>query len=116
MVRGDRDRGARRSVRRDLRHRSRRDGRAHSHRRRPGARGRDPVRVDRDGTVEGPPMAHTASATQVHHDAHAHEHHGPQGILKYIWSTDHKMIAMQYLFTGMAMGLIGAYMAYVFRM
>ena len=65
-------------------------------------------------------MAHTATQTSthapVHHDAHAHEHHGPQGILKYIWSTDHKMIAVQYLFTGMAMGLIGAYFSYVFRM
>jgi cytochrome c oxidase subunit 1 len=35
---------------------------------------------------------------------------------KYLWSTDHKMISMQYLFTGMVMGLIGGYLAYVFRM
>jgi cytochrome c oxidase subunit 1 len=54
------------------------------------------------------------TAVDVHHGAH--EHHGPQGFLKYIWSTDHKMIAMQYLFTGMAMAVIGGYMAYVFRM
>jgi len=50
------------------------------------------------------------------HEQDAHEHHGPQGILKYIWSTDHKIIAMQYLFTGMFMGLVGGLMAYVFRM
>jgi len=57
------------------------------------------------------------TAISVHHDEHhAHEHHGPQGILKYVWSTDHKMIAMQYLFTGMFMAVIGAFMAYVFRM
>jgi cytochrome c oxidase subunit 1 len=57
------------------------------------------------------------TAITVHHDEHhAHEHHGPQGILKYVWSTDHKMIAMQYLFTGMFMAVIGAFMAYVFRM
>jgi len=37
-------------------------------------------------------------------------------VLKYLWSTDHKIIAMQYLFTGMAMALIGGYMAYAFRM
>jgi cytochrome c oxidase subunit 1 len=54
-------------------------------------------------------------------EAHAHEHgahadHGPQGILKYIWSTDHKIIAMQYLFTGMFMAMVGGFMAYVFRM
>jgi cytochrome c oxidase subunit 1 len=35
---------------------------------------------------------------------------------KYVWSTDHKIISMQYLFTGMVMGLIGGYLAYVFRM
>ena len=65
-------------------------------------------------------MAHTATETavhsEIHHDAHAVEHHGPQGWLKYVWSTDHKMIAVQYLFTGMAMGMIGAYFSYVFRM
>ena len=35
--------------------------------------------------------------------------HGPQGWLKYVWSTDHKVIAMQYMFTGMFMGLIGGF-------
>jgi cytochrome c oxidase subunit I len=58
-----------------------------------------------------------ATATETHgNDAHSHEHHGPQGILKYIWSTDHKMIAMQYMFTGMFMAIVGGFMAYVFRM
>jgi cytochrome c oxidase subunit I len=58
-----------------------------------------------------------ATATETHgHDAQSHEHHGPQGILKYIWSTDHKMIAMQYMFTGMFMAIVGGFMAYVFRM
>ena len=54
----------------------------------------------------------------THQEPHLddHAHHGPEGILKYIWSTDHKMIAMQYLFTGMAMAVIGGFMAYVFRM
>jgi len=45
-----------------------------------------------------------------------HAHHGPQGWLKYVWSTDHKVIAMQYMFTGMFMALVGGFMAYVFRM
>ncbi len=48
------------------------------------------------------------------HDDHAD--HGPQGWKKYLWSTDHKVIAMQYMFTGMFMALIGGFMAYVFRM
>jgi len=64
-------------------------------------------------------MAHAAAPTGHGSDTHAHDHHdhhGPQGILKYIWSTDHKIIGMQYLFTGLFMGLIGGLMAYVFRM
>jgi cytochrome c oxidase subunit 1 len=48
-------------------------------------------------------------STQVHHAE-------PGFVQKYLWSTDHKMIAMQYLFTGMGMALIGGFLAYVFRM
>ena len=36
--------------------------------------------------------------------------------LKYFWSTDHKVIGMQYLFTGMFMAAIGGFFAYAFRM
>ncbi|MCC6350272.1 MAG: cbb3-type cytochrome c oxidase subunit I [Candidatus Eisenbacteria bacterium] len=53
--------------------------------------------------------AHVAGAS---HDAHHHQN----WFQKYCWSTDHKMIGMQYMFTGMAMALLGAFMAYVFRM
>jgi cytochrome c oxidase subunit 1 len=59
-------------------------------------------------------MSHTTTA-----EAHAPAHHGhsePGGIMKYLWSTDHKVIALQYMFTGMAMALIAGFMAYVFRM
>lgn len=43
--------------------------------------------------------------------------HAESSVLKkYLWSTDHKVIAMQYLFTGMAMALLGAFFAYGFRM
>jgi cytochrome c oxidase subunit 1 len=49
---------------------------------------------------------------------HAHDdHHAEQSFWStYVFSTDHKMIAMQYMFTGMAMALIGGFMAYAFRM
>ena len=48
---------------------------------------------------------------------HDHRHHGEQSFWsKYVFSTDHKMIAMQYMFTGMAMAIIGGFMAYAFRM
>ena len=55
----------------------------------------------------------------AHADSHGSGHGGhaePSFFHKYLWSTDHKMIAKQYMFTGMAMALIGAFMAYVFRM
>jgi len=60
-------------------------------------------------------MAESIPADATHgHDDH---HHAEQSFWsKYVFSTDHKMIAMQYMFTGMAMGLIGGFMAYVFRM
>src|ERR1044072_6442376 len=53
------------------------------------------------------------------HPATAHDHaaHAPQSFFqKYCWSTDHKMIGMQYMFTGMLMALIGGFTVYVFRM
>jgi cytochrome c oxidase subunit 1 len=60
-------------------------------------------------------MAESApDAADAAHDAH---HHGEMSFWsKYVFSTDHKVIAMQYMFTGMAMALIGGFMAYAFRM
>ena len=51
-------------------------------------------------------------------DAHAEQEHHPKQTFwsKYVFSTDHKMIAMQYMFTGLVMALIGGFFAYVFRM
>jgi cytochrome c oxidase subunit 1 len=51
------------------------------------------------------------------HPAPHGEHHAEQSFWsKYVFSTDHKVIAMQYMFTGMAMALIGGFFAYAFRM
>jgi len=50
------------------------------------------------------------------HD-HEHEHHHKDTfITKYIFSIDHKMIAKQYLITGIIMGIIGVGMSLLFRM
>jgi cytochrome c oxidase subunit 1 len=50
------------------------------------------------------------------HD-HEHEHHHKETfITKYIFSIDHKMIAKQYLITGIIMGVIGVAMSLLFRM
>jgi cytochrome c oxidase subunit 1 len=58
-------------------------------------------------------MAEPIAAPDAHHDDH---HHEQSFWSKYIFSVDHKVIAMQYMFTGMAMALIGGFMAYAFRM
>ena len=44
------------------------------------------------------------------------EHHKQPFINKYIFSTDHKMIAKQYLITGLIMGAIGIFMSILIRL
>src|SRR3970040_2974836 len=52
-----------------------------------------------------------------HVQDHEHEHHHKDTfITKYICSIDHKMIAKQYLITGIFMGIIGVMMSMLFRM
>ena len=52
-----------------------------------------------------------------HEHDHEHEHHHKDTfITKYIFSIDHKMIAKQYLLTGIVMGIIGVGMSMLFRM
>ena len=54
---------------------------------------------------------------QGHDHGHDHEHHHKDTfITKYIFSIDHKMIAKQYLLTGIIMGVIGVGMSLLFRM
>src|SRR5689334_8356126 len=62
-------------------------------------------------------MAHATEHPVAHGGgAHGGAHHDEHWIKKYFWSTDHKIIAFQYMFTGMALAMVGAFMAYVFRM
>ncbi len=58
-------------------------------------------------------MAQTIPADVPVHDE---AHHEESFWSHYVFSTDHKMIAMQYMFTGIFMGLIGGFFAYAFRM
>jgi cytochrome c oxidase subunit 1 len=56
-------------------------------------------------------------SAEVHDNGHEHEHHHKDTfITKYIFSLDHKMIAKQYLITGIIMGIIGVGMSMLFRM
>lgn len=50
------------------------------------------------------------------HDAHDHGHHHDTFISKYVFSMDHKMIAKQFLITGIIMGVLGMSMSLIFRL
>jgi len=56
------------------------------------------------------------ATTAPAHGAAPHGHAEPNWFIKYFYSTDHKIIAFQYMFTGMAMAMLAGFMAYVFRM
>ncbi|WP_127845589.1 cytochrome c oxidase subunit I [Psychroflexus aestuariivivens] len=57
--------------------------------------------------------AQTLANDHSHDDGH---HHEQTFIEKYIFSTDHKMIAKQYLITGLIMGFIGISMSLLMRL
>ncbi|QPF72453.1 cytochrome c oxidase subunit I [Roseateles sp. DAIF2] len=51
------------------------------------------------------------------HDAHDDEHHEPQSFwTKYVWSQDHKVIALQYGGTAIVVGLIGLLLSNLMRL
>lgn len=62
-------------------------------------------------------MASTVVNEHIDHmeDDHAHEHHD-NFITKYIFSTDHKTIAKQYLITGIFWAILGGGMSLIFRL
>ncbi len=64
-------------------------------------------------------VAHDHDHGHAHEHGHDHghdHHHKDTFITKYIFSIDHKMIAKQYLITGIIMGVIGVGMSMLFRM
>ena len=56
------------------------------------------------------------ATTVVQNDTHAENHEELSFLYKYILPVDHKIIGMQYIFTGLIMAVIGGYFAYAFRM
>lgn len=58
----------------------------------------------------------TEHAHDVHHDSHGDHHHHETFISKYIFSMDHKMIAKQFLFTGIMWAIIGGLFSVIFRL
>lgn len=63
-------------------------------------------------------MSTTAVHTEEHidHDAHDHEHHELSFVSKYIFTTDHKTIAKQFLITGIIWAFIGGALSIIFRL
>jgi cytochrome c oxidase subunit 1 len=65
-------------------------------------------------------VLNTAQESKVHvqhgHDEHHDHHHEQSFITKYIFSTDHKMIARQFLITGIIMGFVGGFLSVIFRL
>ncbi len=55
-------------------------------------------------------------AHDVHHGEHAEHHHHETFFTKYIFSQDHKMIAKQFLVTGIIWAVIGGLMSVLFRL
>ena len=52
---------------------------------------------------------------EIHHEAHD-DHHEETFLTKYIFSQDHKMIAKQFLYTGMFWAVVGAFLSVLFRL
>ncbi|MES2430171.1 MAG: cbb3-type cytochrome c oxidase subunit I [Bacteroidota bacterium] len=66
-------------------------------------------------------MSNTAElhGAHIHHEGHSahHEHHHHETfITKYVFSQDHKMIAKQFLITGMIWAIIGGLFSVLFRL
>ena len=51
----------------------------------------------------------------THHDDHSHGQHKENFLTKYVFSQDHKMIAKQFLITGIIMGVIAMGISVLFR-
>jgi cytochrome c oxidase subunit 1 len=50
------------------------------------------------------------------HDDHDHEHHDQHWLFKYVFSQDHKVIAKQFLITGIIWAFIGGALSSIFRL
>jgi len=64
-------------------------------------------------------MSPADATDDASHESEHPEHpaHHEEGFFrKYLYSTDHKVIGLQYLFTGMLMALVGGFAVYAFRM
>ena len=69
--------------------------------------------MSNDAIIHGPAVHTTHDA---HHDEHHVHHHKETFITKYVFSQDHKMIAKQFLITGIIWAFLGGLMSVLFRL
>jgi cytochrome c oxidase subunit 1 len=62
------------------------------------------------------PPAGTGHEGLAEHGDHGHEAHGPTGILKWLTSTDHKVIGLSYMITSIVMFYLAGIMALLIRL
>ena len=70
--------------------------------------------MSNDAAMHGHPEVVTTH--EAHHDEHHVHHHKETFITRYVFSQDHKMIARQFLITGMTWAVIGGLMSVLFRL
>jgi cytochrome c oxidase subunit 1 len=70
--------------------------------------------MSNEATLHG--HSEVTTTHDVHHDEHGVHHHKETFITKYVFSQDHKMIAKQFLITGMIWAIIGGLMSVLFRL
>lgn len=70
--------------------------------------------MSNDASLHG--HAEVVTTHEVHHDEHGVHHHKETFITKYVFSQDHKMIAKQFLITGMIWAILGGLMSVLFRL
>lgn len=76
----------------------------------------DPVSIPEvQKEFTGDSTHHQDSLGEIHEPVNGHAHHKDTFITKYIFSQDHKMIAKQFLITGMFWAFVGGMLSVVFR-
>ncbi|MCW3116275.1 MAG: cytochrome c oxidase subunit [Chitinophagaceae bacterium] len=70
--------------------------------------------MSNDATYHGP--SEVVTTHDVHHDEHHVHHHKETFITKYVFSQDHKMIAKQFIVTGIVWAIIGGLFSVLFRL
>jgi cytochrome c oxidase subunit 1 len=72
--------------------------------------------VQVQGGIGTAPVPSTEHGDHLLHDDHDHEHHDQHWLWKYVFSQDHKVIAKQFLITGIFWAILGGALSSLFRL